>query len=339
MKYSFLFFIFIISIFLVLFFLKNEYFNKPVLEGDVELFIYENTSYDEFVIQLDSLFFNLNPIANYGLDFFLEKKRLKYWFRPGRYLLNKSFSVNDVVNKIRSRSQDPVFLTFNSMDDVVPIFGILDSKLKMDSIDLINHIESKRMLLDSLKLFFIPNTYELFWDISPSEFFNRMQLEYDHFWTTERINAAKANNLSKDDVFILASIVDKEASHYDEMDIIAGLYLNRLKHNWPLAADPTILYALQKEHGKTTRRVRNKHIQKTKHSSYNTYYSKGLPPLPICIPSFQALEAVLYPKKHNYMYMCARADNSEYHHFSITHAEHKKYANAFHRWLDRRKIY
>ena len=63
---------------------------------------------------------------------------------------------------------------------------------------------------------------------------------------------------------------------------------------------------------------------------------KGLPPMPICVPSLQAIESVLSAEKHEYMYMCARPDNSEYHNFSKTHREHQKNADAFHDWLNKR---
>tara|TARA_Y100000589_G_scaffold131563_2_gene125318 strand:- start:13564 stop:14577 length:1014 start_codon:yes stop_codon:yes gene_type:complete len=337
MKYSFL--ILLISIASLLYLLKYEYIDKPILTEEIEIFILEDTTYDELVENLDTLFVNLNPVLKVFLNSFLEKKRLGYWFKPGRYLLYNSYSINDIVNKIRSQSQDPINITFNSMDDVESLFGVLSSQLKIDSIDFINYVKSNPISLDSLKLILIPNTYEVFWDISPEKFFQRMHLEYKAYWTPERISAAKTNNLSKNDVFILASIVDKEASHYDEMNIISGLYINRLKHNWNLSADPTIVYSMKKEYGKIIRRVRNKHINKTKKSPFNTYHNKGLPPFPICLPSLQAIESVLYPDNHNYMYMCAKADNSEYHHFSITHSEHLKYAKKFHKWLDSRKIY
>ena len=281
------------------------------MEKDVELFIFDDTTYSQFAKELDSLFVHLHPASRYFLNSFLEKKRLEYWFKPGRYLLSKSFSVNDVVNKIRSRSQDPVLVTFNSMDDIESLFGVLGAQLQIDSIDFVNYIDSSAISVDSLSLFLLPNTYEVFWDISPLNFLKRMQIEYDKFWTPARLNAAKKNNLSKNDVFVLASIVDKEASHYDEMNTISGLYLNRLKYNWNLSADPTIVYSMKKKYKKIIRRVRNKHIKKTKNSPYNTYYHKGLPPLPICIPSLQSIESVLSPEEHNYMYMCARADNSE----------------------------
>ena len=103
--------------------------------------------------------------------------------------------------------------------------------------------------------------------------------------------------------------------------------------------DPTIAYIWRKKYNKSLRRIRNKHIEQTKQSKYNTYYHKGLPPFPICLPSLQSIEAVLHPEDHNFLFMCARPDNSEYHNFAKNHSDHSANAAKFHEWLNKRKIY
>ena len=336
MRYiTFLFFLF----FVLFFFLKNQYLEKEIIDEEIEFFISDEMTYEELIYQLDSISFKIHPLAKLGFNLFCKQKRLDYWFTPGRYILPTSSSLNNIINKIRSRVQDPVSLTFNSMDNIYPVFGIMESTLSMDSIDMINFLNSIQLPIDSLYLMLIPNTYEVFWDISPNNLFSRIELEYERFWNKDRSLAAKKNGLSKHEVFILASIVDKEASHVDEMSRISGLYLNRLKKDWPLAADPTIIYIWRNNYNKNLRRIRHKHIELTKESLFNTYHHKGLPPLPICLPSFQAIESVLYPETHDFLYMCAKPDNSEYHNFAITHSEHSVNAAAFHQWLNKRKIY
>lgn len=338
MKYNVLVLIALFFTFCTLF-LKKQYFNKPLINSDYEFYISKSSSYDEVNEHIDSLCSELHFISKLGLNFFLKQKRLEYWFAPGRYVLKKKSSLNDIINKLRSQSQDPINFTYNSMDDIYPLFGIAAQKLELDSIELVEYLESINFTIDSLYLFLIPNTYQLFWNTSPKEFINRIYSEYHSFWHPDRIDAANKLNLSKHEVFILASIIDKEASHFDEMPRIAGLYLNRLQQNWFLAADPTVIYAYNKLFNLSVRRVRNKHIDITKASPFNTYYNKGLPPFPICVPSFQSINAVLKPEKHNYMYMCARPDNSEYHNFAKNYFQHKKNASAFHKWLNKRKIF
>jgi len=337
MKYSILTFCIVLSCLFLL--IAKEFFQKTIIHNDQTFYIHTGTNFNQLTHQLDSLAHSFNPISKQLLPFFLKKKRLDYWFKPGRYSLRQSYSFNDIINKLRSQSQDPVSITFNSMDKIESILGIIDQSLELDSLDFRHYLDSAALSLDSLYLVFIPNTYELFWSVSPKEFLDRMYLEYDNFWNSSRVQSAQQLNLSKHDVFILASIVDKEASHFDEMPRIAGLYLNRLQKGWPLASDPTIIYIWKQNFNQSIRRVRNKHIDSTKKSLFNTYYHKGLPPIPICVPSLQAIESVLFAEEHQYMYMCARPDGSEYHDFAKNHREHQKNADAFHSWLNKRKIY
>ena len=337
MRYSI--FIFFIIFAILIIHLNAQFFTKPIFDKNKEFYIHTGTTFNELIVDLDSLSSSLSSVSKQFYTFFLKKKRLDYWFKPGRYILEKSFSFNDVVNKLRSQSEDPVKLVFNSMDNVEPVLGIAGSYLELDSLDLINYLDSINFPVDSLSFFLIPNTYELFWSISSEDFFNRIYWEYDKFWNDKNLRAAESIHLSKHEVFILASIVDKEASHFNEMPRIAGLYLNRLKKGWPLASDPTIIYIWKNKFNQSIRRVRNKHIDLTKTSLFNTYHNKGLPPKPICVPSLQAIESVLFAEEHQYMYMCARPDGSEYHNFAVNYREHQKNAKSFHNWLNKRKIY
>ena len=129
MRYSLIFGFLLLSSTLLIFFLKNEYFDRSIVEENIEFFIHKNMHFDELVSQLDSISSDLNPLAKVFFNQFLEKKRLQYWYAPGRYLMQKDSSLNDIVNKLRSRSQDPTKLTFNSMDDISSVFGIMESML------------------------------------------------------------------------------------------------------------------------------------------------------------------------------------------------------------------
>ena len=338
MKYK-LFSVFALASCCMFLFLQTEYFDKILIEDDYEFYIYTDSSYEDVKKHIGSLCSELSPVAKLGFNMFLKQKRLEYWFDPGRYVLHQSFSLNDIINKLRSQSQDPINFTFKSMDHIPPLIGMAAQKLELDSIELVHYLDSIDLSLDSLYFLLIPNTYEMFWNVSTKEFIDRIYFEYNSFWNSDRLQSARALNLSKNEVFVLASILDKEASHFDEMSRIAGLYLNRLKQGWFLAADPTVIYAYKKAFNSPIRRVRNKHINMTRSSPFNTYYNKGLPPSPICIPSFQSLNAVLNPEEHKYMYMCARPDNSEYHNFAKNYFQHQKNAAAFHKWLNQRKIF
>ena len=160
-----------------------------------------------------------------------------------------------------------------------------------------------------------------------------MQQEYDKFWNDERLAKAKKLDMTPTEVSTLASIVCKESNKTDEMPRIAGVYLNRLKNNWLLQADPTLIFALNDF---DIKRVLNVH--KEVESPYNTYKYAGLPPGPICIPSLVAINSVLDAEKHNYFYFCAKEDFSGYHNFAKTLTEHNRNAIKYQQALNKRGI-
>ena len=135
--------------------------------------------------------------------------------------------------------------------------------------------------------------------------------------------------LNPHEVSVLASIVQKESAKADEQPIVAGLYLNRLNQGMKLQSDPTVIYSIKERDGfdAVIKRVLKKDLKID--SPYNTYYYKGLPPNPICIPEMSALVAVLNSKKHDYIYMCAKEDFSGYHNFTKSWSVHKRNAKRF----------
>jgi len=180
----------------------------------------------------------------------------------------------------------------------------------------------------------LPNTYEIFWTTSTEKFLDRMHSEYKKYWTAERVAKAKEIGLTPVQVSILASIVEEEqARKVDERPRVAGLYINRLNALMPLQADPTIKFALQDF---AIKRILNEQLRVK--SAYNTYVNTGLPPGPIRVADFNSLNAVLNYDKHDYLYMCAKADLSGYHAFAKTYPEHLNNARMYQAELNRLKI-
>lgn len=131
------------------------------------------------------------------------------------------------------------------------------------------------------------------------------------------VNFAAAAPLSKHDVVILASIVEKETGAKWERPTIAGVYLNRLKKKMRLYADPTTIYGIWESYdGNLTK----KHLQ-TK-TEYNTYKISGLPKGPIANPSLAAIKAVIEPAEHNFLYFVSKNDGT--HEFTPTYKDHQK---------------
>ncbi len=259
---------------------------------------------------------------------------------PGRYLIRNKMSNNELVNLLRSGMQEPLRLTINSHRDINRIAGVAGAKLELDSNDLLAAIRNPEVAgkfgfsIATFPSMFLPNTYEFYWNTSVDEFLGRMAKEYKRFWNDQRKAKANALGLSQSEVAILASIVQAEQQEHPEERLkVAGLYLNRIKRGMRLQSDPTLIFALGDY---SIKRVLNEH--KAINSPYNTYKYAGLPPGPINIPEINSIEAVLNAEKHNYLYMCAKADFSGYHHFSSTLSQHNQFANAYRRELNRRKI-
>ena len=87
---------------------------------------------------------------------------------------------------------------------------------------------------ETMPCLFIPETYQVYWDISVEEFFNRMQKEHQGFWNQERLNKAAAIGMTPTEVCTLASIVEEETNNNPEKPMVAGLYINRLHSGIPL---------------------------------------------------------------------------------------------------------
>ena len=180
---------------------------------------------------------------------------------------------------------------------------------------------------------FVPGLYRLPENINERELLEDIYDAQLFYWNAERTKSAHSSGLEPEEVMVLASIVYSETKNVTEMPLIAGVYINRLNKNMKLQADPTALYAAGDF---KANRVRGKHLSFD--SKYNTYKYKGLPPGPICIPSKDALHAVLHYNDHDYLYFCAKDDFSGCHSFAEDFGGHSENADKLWKALNKRKI-
>jgi UPF0755 protein len=260
--------------------------------------------------------------------------------RPGKYRIIKGMSNNKLVNILRAGLQEPVRLVITQARTLPELVGKIGAQLECDSLDLINKLQDESFLKPygltrkNALAFFLPDTYEFYWNTSGKEFLHRMGEYYEKFWTAERKEQASALNLSRGEVATLASIVQQESNYKPERPTIAGVYLNRLRKGMRLQADPTVVYAVGDF---TIRRVLKEHLNYD--SPYNTYLYSGLPPGPIALPSKDAIDAVLKNQRHSFIYFCAKADFSGQHAFAANLSDHDLNAAKFRKALNSRKIY
>jgi len=272
-----------------------------------------------------------------------EKKSYTHNVKAGRFLIKKGMNSNEIINSLRQNV--PVDLAFNNQERLEDFAGRIATQIEADSLSLLDSFRDKKFLEENgfteenVLSMFIPNSYEFFWNISADKFRDRMAKEYRKFWTAERIAKAEKLNLTPIQVSILASIVHKETVKKDERPRVAGVYLNRLDRGMKLEADPTVIYAVKKSSGdfnRVIKRVLYKDLETN--SPYNTYKYEGLPPGPIAMPDITALDAVLNPEKHNYIYFCASVTNFGYHEFAVTPAQHEVNRQKYVAWVNSQGI-
>ena len=296
---------------------------------------------------IDSLTQELNPFLKSTINFLIaaEKKGYTKGILPGKYRIEKGMGNNDIVNTLRSQRLT-TRVVFNNQERLEDLAGRVASQIEVDSLQLLTAFQDSVFLAeqgfnkeDALAMY-LPNSYNVFWDTTSEDFRKRM-LDYYHFFWNEKRNAkAMAVNLNSKEVYILASIIQKESVKIEEQHRIAGVYLNRLKKRMKLQADPTVIFALQKEANNFERiikRVLYKDLNIK--SPYNTYRYRGLPPGPISMPDLSAINAVLNPEKHSYLYFVASPLKPGYHLFAKNLTEHNKNKKVYTRWLGKQKIY
>jgi UPF0755 protein len=174
----------------------------------------------------------------------------------------------------------------------------------------------------------------VFWNSTGEEFRDRMFREYKRFWNTARQERADALKMTPQEVYVIASIVQKETAKVDERPRVAGVYLNRIRKGIKLDADPTVIYAVKKnanDWNMVIKRVLYKDLEID--SPYNTYRNAGVPPGPIFMPDVSSIDAVLNAEKHNYYYFVAHVERFGYHKFAKTLSQHNANSAAYRRWI------
>lgn len=260
-----------------------------------------------------------------------QMKYRKDKMRSGRFKIEPGWTNRQLIQHLRTGEQAPVKVVLNNERLLEEVAGKVSRFIESDSLSLLQVFRDKNFLREigyteeTLISAFIPNTYEMYWNTDPKGFVTKMIKEHAAFWDKNNRRAkAQAQGLTVTEAYTLASIVERETNANSEKATIAGVYLNRLKIGMKLQADPTSVFATR-DFG--TRRVTEYHTSFD--SPYNTYVYKGLPPGPISMASIPSLDAVLNPEKHNYLYFCAKPDESGTHAFAETFAAHKVNAERF----------
>lgn len=291
----------------------------------------------------DSVFSKIHPIANTipmsGFSTLARHSGYADHIRTGRYAIHPGEGALMVFRHLKNGQQTPVSITIPEVRTIDRLAGALARKLMLDSADVAIHLSDSaycaRWGYDTATVaaLFVPNTYDIYWNVGLDRLMERMEKENQKFWNDERRGKAEAMGMTPVEVATMASIIDEETANNAEKPMIAGMYYNRLKAGMPLQADPTIKFALKDF---ALRRIYHKLLYID--SPYNTYRYEGLPPGPIKIASIAGIDAVLNHVEHDYLYMCAKEDFSGTHNFARTYQEHLQNAARYTKALNERGI-
>ena len=270
---------------------------------------------------------------------------LKDRIRTGRYEVSPQHTMLNLIRDIRNHHEKPIMLVVPSTRTMDAMAGKLANQLMLDSASIEQYLKDEGNIKalgytkETLPGLFIPNTYEVYWDVSIPKLMERMQKENAAFWNKERMNKLQevsqyaGEEMTKEKVITLASIVDSETADDGEKPTIAALYMNRMRKPMALQSDPTVIFAVGDF---SIRRVLHEHLKVE--SPYNTYRNLGLPPGPIRVPSIAGIDAVLNHDKNDYIYMCAKEDFSGTHNYAVSYGEHLRNAARYTKALNERGI-
>ena len=317
------------------FFSPNTAFNND----EAHLYVKTDATYSDVRADLEPL---IDDIESF--DQVAERKGYVSNIKPGHFIIERGSNNNEIVNAIRS-GNIPVKISFNNQERLENLAGRISQQIEADSTALLKAFTDTEFLKangfseETALTMYLPNTYELYWNTTAEEYRKRMLTEYNRFWKDARKAKAEAQGLTPTEVYVLASIVQKETAKNDERPRVAGVYLNRLHNGWKLDADPTVIYAVKKQQGdfdQVIKRVLYKDLETD--SPYNTYKYGGLPPGPIFMPDLSAINAVLNPESHQYYFFVADVSNPGYHLFAKTVAQHNANRKQYIDWINKQGI-
>lgn len=317
------------------FFSPNTAFNNE----EAHVYIPSDANYNDVRADLEPL---VKDIVSF--DEVAERKGYVNAIKPGHFIIKKGSNNNEIINSIRS-GNIPVKISFNNQERLENLAGRIGGQIEADSTSLVEAFTDENFLnkngfeKNTALSMYLPNTYEFYWNTNAEEFRDRMLQEYERFWTQERKSQAEAQGLTPQEVYTLASIVQKETAKADERPRVAGVYLNRLHNNWKLDADPTVIYAVKKSQNdfdQVIKRVLYRDLETD--SPYNTYKYGGLPPGPIFMPDLSSIKAVLNPEQHEYYFFVADVSKPGYHLFAKTVAQHNANRKQYIDWINAQGI-
>lgn len=341
----------VILLFIVGFIYRKEIMNlfisaKSLNTSETRVLLKKDPTFNTLLVELQNV-----GIIDDGIElrkFAIDSEIDTTNFAGGKYVILAQTKFDDLLDAFQKgedgngKKEVMVNVIFNACRDVNDISGSIGKCIAADSSELIAYILDPKVLSkygftkEQMPALFLPQQYEMPYDTDEEEFVAFMAEKFKAFWNNERKQKMATLGLtSPSKVTTLASIVYSEQGRVkEEWPIIAKLYLNRLNSGQKLQSDPTFKFCWGHE-------LDGVQILRSKHRdidcSYNTYKINGLPPGPICITPASVIDAVLNPANVDYIYMCAKPDNSGTHNFTASGSQHISNAAVYRKWIKEQK--
>lgn len=310
------------------------------LEGKKYTYIYipQESSFDDLLDEL----YSQNIINDHeSFEWTAKEMDLPSHLNAGKYRIDAKMSNRSIIKMILNHKEEKVKLYFNSQIRTTEnLINYVSEKLSISENEMEEFCNNETLLQgefglnsDNVMCLVVPETYELSWATNIDELKEKLKKTYNCVWTKERKQKAIAIGYTIPEIITIASITQSESNIKAEQQKIAGVYINRLKQNMKLQADPTVVFA---NGNFDVQRVLS--ADKETDSPYNTYMYKGLPPGPICLVNPSTIDAVLNYTKSNYLYFCAKSDFSGYSNFTKDYDVHLKNAKAYQEALNKKGI-
>ena len=326
--------LFLLAALLIISYFTYRVIYKPntIQEGDKLIYVASTDSFAQLKAQLLDSGILQDEVS---FDLLAKRMELESKFKAGKYRIHEGMSNLSLIRMIRAGRWEKEVIKLKAEMSRDSVLSYLSQHLEADLTELQQAMQSDWLMEEGFTeenawCIFLPDHYHFNWATPANEVIKRFFNEYKKYWNRKRLAKAYELDLSAEEACILATIVDGEAVHINEMPTIAGLYLNRLQQGMKLQSDPTVLFVVGREG-----RHRVLYSDLKKEGPYNTYLNVGLPPGPIMLPDKRAIEAVLDPEEHNYIYMCAKEDGSYYHYFTANYNQHLRNRAKYQRRLNR----
>mgnify|MGYP005722339927 FL=1 len=273
--------------------------------------VYEETIIDiypgESINEVFSKITTLNIVNKLFLKSLIKSNNLNL-IQHGEYDITKK-SIKNIIIDMNNGKTVTHKIKINEGITIFDLENLIDQSLLINDCSFLKCLESKYSFIEGI---LYPDTYYYKKGMKASSILIKSHERLDNYLD----NNMKDKSMNKEDILILASIIEKEAGNDEEKLEISGVFLKRLSIDMKLQADPTIIYGLLPNFDGD---IKKSDIL-NRNNKYNTYMINGLPPTPISISSLSSIDAAINGSPGEYLFFVADSPTSHY--FSKTYEEH-----------------